>query len=68
MVETMETINRYIDTKRGDNRICSSNRSIALISHASNVIHTPNANTHQWRSVRVFKVFSEYPEIFQKKY
>ena len=38
MAKTMEGVHLRTNTKKGDPRICSNNRTIALISHASKVM------------------------------
>ena len=38
LAKTMEGVNLCTNTKKGDARICSNNRTIALISHDSKVM------------------------------
>ena len=38
LAQTMEGVSLCTNTKKGDSRICSNNRTIALISHASKVM------------------------------
>ncbi len=38
LAKTMEVVSLCTNTKKGDSRICSNNRTIALISHASKVM------------------------------
>ena len=38
LAKTMEEVSLCTNTKKGDGRICSNNRTISLISHASKVM------------------------------